>query len=191
MRRTNLRYSRERVLGDSPWKAMKTNCATSSRRVMVFIQRRTAGDALVKFAAGGLGGGRRVAAGAASTTIRSPAKKREEVTATIYSVPDSAAGRALAHGPAGLRCGRLARGSAVHQAFHRADKMSGLVGTLNNDNVGAGILFRESQGFHKAGKQDDADVGIQLADLLDQLDAVHAGHAVIRHDHIELRELKS
>ena len=32
--RTNLRYSRERELGAAPWKAMKTNCATSSRRVM-------------------------------------------------------------------------------------------------------------------------------------------------------------
>ena len=48
----NLRYSRVRELGASPWKAMKTNCATSSRKVMPFIQRRTARRRLERRCAG-------------------------------------------------------------------------------------------------------------------------------------------
>src|SRR5690242_570363 len=45
MSRMNLRYSRDRVFGDSPWKGMKTSCATSSRRVMPRIHLFTAAEA--------------------------------------------------------------------------------------------------------------------------------------------------
>src|SRR5215831_8380323 len=51
-RRTNLRYSAERVLGDWPWNAMKISCATSSRGVIGRIQRRTVAEALGSGGAG-------------------------------------------------------------------------------------------------------------------------------------------
>ena len=80
MSRTNLRYSRERELGDSPWKGMKTNCATWSRNVMLPIQRRTVDE--VFRAVGGLapsgrlrGGG---AAAKASAAMISAARRRRE-----------------------------------------------------------------------------------------------------------------
>src|ERR1019366_3641896 len=62
--RVKLRYSRDREFGGAPWNGMKINCPTSSRNVMLRIQRRTVGDALA--AGDGFGGFRlRRAAGAA------------------------------------------------------------------------------------------------------------------------------
>src|SRR5947209_17705583 len=43
--RMNVRYWREREFGAAPWKLMKMSCATSSRKVMFFIQCFTAADA--------------------------------------------------------------------------------------------------------------------------------------------------
>ena len=78
MSRTNLRYSRERELGDSPWKGMKTSCATSSRSVILLIQRRTVEEALG--GAGGLAAAGRLRGGAAaakaSAAIRTATRRR-------------------------------------------------------------------------------------------------------------------
>src|ERR1019366_1933036 len=54
IRRAKFRYSRDREFGGAPWNGMKINCATSSRRVMPLIQRRTVDGALG--AADGFGG---------------------------------------------------------------------------------------------------------------------------------------
>src|SRR5215472_6352397 len=88
MRRTNLRYSPERVLGDWPWKAMKTSCATSSRAVMVLIHRRTVSDAFGRDAVFTGGAGLR-AAGTARSAVNNTAdaaRKRGDTTISVCQI---------------------------------------------------------------------------------------------------------
>src|SRR5450432_1938946 len=89
------RYSRVRELGAAPWNGMKMSCATSSRRVMVFIQRRTVADALIAEAAAfgvedGLAAApRRAGADIAATANSSDTAIGRAVGATtLFSVPD-------------------------------------------------------------------------------------------------------
>src|SRR4051812_345464 len=117
IRRTNLRYSRVRMWGDSPWKAMKMSCAISSRAVMFLIQRRTVGEALID---AGFGGGLRTAGSAARVQIRRRPRKRDRTTVSVYRLRGSADPKFACHArarasrrlcePAGLRRGaRLVR----------------------------------------------------------------------------------
>ena len=75
--RYKLDYPAERVLGDSPWNAMNTNCATSSRSVMVFIQRRTAVEALTGEVRGA---GRRRDGGSASAAEANVTNRKKDRT---------------------------------------------------------------------------------------------------------------
>src|SRR5215831_19978983 len=85
--RTYLRYSDDCVWGDWPWKAMKINCATSSRAVMVRIQRRTVADALGRGADLGGAGFR-----TAGTTAQQPssnaitARKNGDTTTPVCQI---------------------------------------------------------------------------------------------------------
>jgi hypothetical protein len=56
---------------------MKTNCATSSRNVMLFIQRRTVGEALGALAGLAAGVAFRGAAGAAAAAAAANARNTE------------------------------------------------------------------------------------------------------------------
>ena len=52
--------------------------------------------------------------------------------------------------------------------------------------IGAGILFRKAERFHKTGEQNDARIRIQFANALNQFPPVHARHSEIRDYYIEL-----
>src|SRR5579864_1155421 len=98
IRRTNFRYSREPELEDVLEKGMKTNCATSSRRVMVRIQRRTVEEVLsgaVFFA--GTGGRRTAPAAPIATRQATIAKWNRPATLSVCQIfADTAPGRAPA-----------------------------------------------------------------------------------------------
>ncbi len=68
--------------------------------------------------------------------------------------------------------------------------MGGFVGALGDHGIRAGILLGESQRLHKTRQQNDTRMGIQHSNSLNQLTAVHTGHAVVGHDYIELRGLE-
>src|SRR6185369_7855185 len=96
---------------------MKTSCATSSRSVIVFIQRRTAGDALRRagLGLGGVGALRGVAGEPANANSSKPMGRRDEMDATlpvcqIQRPPARAEGGGFPCDPGGLRgAGRLTR----------------------------------------------------------------------------------
>ena len=168
-------------------------------QVMVFIQRRTVEEALsggtgfwlAAVALRGVGGGGR-ASGARRRGQRQKYRKQTRTrehhasSVTDFRYLPIALTRALERF---LRAGRLAQ-RAVHQAFHRAHQVGRFVGALGDHRIGAGILLGEPQRLHKTGEQNDPCVRIQHANPLDQLPAVHARHAVIRHNHVELGGLE-
>src|ERR1700741_844576 len=104
---------------------MNTNCATSSRKVMVRIQRRTTGETL----SGGLlaGGGRRTALQAAAIATKLPAKKRSSGRTT-------SSGCQIFVGHAAGGCGLLGRWLAasrlIEQPLYPSEQMSRFTGAL-------------------------------------------------------------
>src|SRR5579871_3625817 len=89
MSRRNLRYSRERVLGEVPENGMKISWATSSRSVIVFIHRRTADEVFAggsAFAGLALRRTEPVPAAAATPTASSQIKTPGSVLTRTYLV---------------------------------------------------------------------------------------------------------
>src|SRR5438309_85074 len=69
------------MFGDSPWKAMKMSCATSSRAVIFLIHLRTVEEALI---GGSLGGNLRTAGWTASAATRRRPVIRDKTTVSVY-----------------------------------------------------------------------------------------------------------
>src|SRR5664279_2715728 len=127
---------------------MKINCATSSRNVMLFIQRRTVGDAFGETAAlapevpfRGAGAAAPAAAASARNTEIKPLAERTTLPVCPISLLADRRGACL---DIVLRARRLAHRS-VHQAFHRAHQLGRLVGALDEHGIRPGILLREPQ----------------------------------------------
>ena len=68
--------------------------------------------------------------------------------------------------------------------------MHGLAGAFCDHRIRAGRLLSEAKGFNEAGEQYYCDFWAYFANAADQFHAVHAGHAVIGDDGIEIRRQK-
>src|ERR1039458_2786315 len=73
---------------------------------------------------------------------------------------------------------RFPRSCAVDEPFHPTEQMHRLVRRFGDYHIRAGSLFRKPKRIHKAGEQNDARVGLQLAHSLDQLASIHAWHTI-------------
>jgi hypothetical protein len=68
--------------------------------------------------------------------------------------------------------------------------VGGLIRAFRKDSIRAGVFFVEAQRLDETGEQDHSGAGVGRADVLDELDAVHTGHAEIRHHEIELSDFE-
>ena len=64
--------------------------------------------------------------------------------------------------------------------------MRGLIGTFGDDRIGAGVLLGKAERVHEAGEENDARMGVALAQLIDYFHAIHLRHAIVGDDDIEL-----